>query len=216
MNLSLNEIEAMCKRAARGAGLPWGLAEEAGAAARLLAGVALPGPEQLAALLARNDLRPVAALAPTAIEGGRWRAAMGRLCPLVSGSALSDRAAQLETGAFFEMEEVDFPLLLLPFVAAAAQRLDRPVALDWPNIRLVTDGRQICATGTRQEMLRDHVPWLRCHAEATLGSPLAPVRRGQVTDDVWAQLSTFAHRTYAPATEASRLRGAGAGLADDD
>ena len=27
MNLSLNEIEALCKKAARGAGISWGLAE---------------------------------------------------------------------------------------------------------------------------------------------------------------------------------------------
>ena len=32
----------------------------------------------------------------------------------------------------------------------------------------------------------------------------------------WAALLAFAHRTYAPATEESRLRGAGAGLSDND
>lgn len=215
MNLSLNEIEAMCKRAARGAGLPWGLAEEAAAASRFLTEVALPGADMLARLLERNDRRPVAMLAPVATEGS-WRAVSGRLCPVIAGSVLSDRAAELETGAVFEMEEVDLPLLLLPFAAAAAQRLDRPVALDWPDLRLVTDGRQISVIGATQQMLRDHVPWLCCHVEAKLGRPLAPVQRGQVAEDVWAQLSTFAHRTYAPASEASRLRGAGAGLADND
>lgn len=215
MNLSLNEIEAMCKRAARGAGLPWGLAEEAAAASRFLTEVALPGADMLARLLERNDRRPVAMLAPMAAEGC-WRAVSGRLCPVIAGSVLSDRAAELETGAVFEMEEVDLPLLLLPFAAAAAQRLDRPVALDWPDLRLVTDGRQISVIGATKQMLRDHVPWLCCHVEAKLGRPLAPVQRGQVAEDVWAQLSAFAHRTYAPASEASRLRGAGAGLEDND
>ncbi|ANP35882.1 hypothetical protein JL2886_00960 [Phaeobacter gallaeciensis] len=215
MNLSLNEIEVMCKRAARGAGLPWGLAEEAAAASRFLTEVALPGADMLARLLERNDRRPVAMLAPMAAEGC-WRAVSGRLCPVIAGSVLSDRAAELETGAVFEMEEVDLPLLLLPFAAAAAQRLDRPVALDWPDLRLVTDGRQISVIGATKQMLRDHVPWLCCHMEAKLGRPLAPVQRGQVAEDVWAQLSAFAHRTYAPASEASRLRGAGAGLTDND
>ena len=32
MNLSLNEVDAMAKKAARGAGYSWGLAEEAGKA----------------------------------------------------------------------------------------------------------------------------------------------------------------------------------------
>ena len=43
MTFSLNEIEAIGKRAARGAGLPWGLAEEAGKAARWLTARGLPG-----------------------------------------------------------------------------------------------------------------------------------------------------------------------------
>jgi len=32
----------------------------------------------------------------------------------------------------------------------------------------------------------------------------------------WATLNRFAHHTYAPASEASRLLGAGAGLSDND
>ena len=35
MNFSLNEMEAIAKRAARGAGYPWGLAEEASKATPL-------------------------------------------------------------------------------------------------------------------------------------------------------------------------------------
>ena len=38
MNLSLNEVEATAKKATRGAGYPWGLAEEAGKAVRWLCG----------------------------------------------------------------------------------------------------------------------------------------------------------------------------------
>jgi len=33
---------------------------------------------------------------------------------------------------------------------------------------------------------------------------------------VWARLDVFAQRTYAPATEASRLKGAGDGSVQDD
>ncbi|MEO0980892.1 MAG: DUF3726 domain-containing protein, partial [Pseudomonadota bacterium] len=34
--------------------------------------------------------------------------------------------------------------------------------------------------------------------------------------DSWTRLGVLAHRTYAPATDESRLRGAGAGLSDND
>jgi len=37
-----------------------------------------------------------------------------------------------------------------------------------------------------------------------------------VSDQLWIQLSDLASKTYVPATEASRLSGAGAGLNDND
>jgi hypothetical protein len=40
--------------------------------------------------------------------------------------------------------------------------------------------------------------------------------RGEIPPDVQNRLNAFAQRTYAPATEASRLAGAGAGLTDND
>jgi hypothetical protein len=37
-----------------------------------------------------------------------------------------------------------------------------------------------------------------------------------MNEEIWEALGRFAHRTYVPATEASRLKGAGAGLTDND
>lgn len=41
-------------------------------------------------------------------------------------------------------------------------------------------------------------------------------RRVTIDDGLWEQLQGFAARTYVPATDASRLKGAGAGLSDND
>jgi hypothetical protein len=64
MLFSLNEIEAQLRKAARGAGLPWGLAEEAGKAARWLAMHGIDGLPASAALFEQNDGRPYDELAP--------------------------------------------------------------------------------------------------------------------------------------------------------
>ncbi len=48
------------------------------------------------------------------------------------------------------------------------------------------------------------------------GHQAAPVARVDVDDALWTRLNTMAQRTYVPATEASRLAGAGAGLTDND
>ena len=53
MSYSLNEFEALALKAARGAGLPWGLAEEAGKAVRILSSFGFDaGPVLLEALKA--------------------------------------------------------------------------------------------------------------------------------------------------------------------
>ncbi len=51
MSWSLNEIEGLARKAARGSGLSWGLAEEAGKATRWLCAAGLPGADALAGLL---------------------------------------------------------------------------------------------------------------------------------------------------------------------
>ena len=46
--------------------------------------------------------------------------------------------------------------------------------------------------------------------------PREPVMRAEVSEESWARLGEFARRTFAPATEESRQRGAGSGLSDND
>lgn len=100
LTLSRTETRALALKAARGAGLPWGLAEEAAMAAEWLAGRGVGGLGLLAGWLPR-------------------RAAAA--CPVAAGVAFCDRppAAPADLGA------VAAPALLLPFVAALAARTGR-------------------------------------------------------------------------------------------
>ena len=114
MTYSLNEIEVTSKRAACGAGLDWGIAEDAGRAVRWLAERGLPGPELLSALLVAHKGLTYRDLAPQ-LDSGTWHAPAGRLCPLIAGSALCDRAGELVAGECF--------LLKLRVVSPAADAL---------------------------------------------------------------------------------------------
>ena len=216
MTFSLNEIEAMGKRAARGAGLPWGLAEEAGKAARWLAARGFPGPEQLAEILTLNDGKSYDDLAPVS-DDGEWRARLDRLCPLVCGAVLCDRAAEIASGREYELGPVSRPLLLAPYLAAAAAQAGCAIELSWDGAEIVLtpDG---LSTDTSPDALTvrgtDHVRCRRADG-AVAASPADPGAR-TVDAETWARLNAFALRTFAPATEASRLAGAGAGLTDND
>ncbi|APG49057.1 DUF3726 domain-containing protein [Phaeobacter porticola] len=216
MSHSLNEIEAMSKRAARGAGLSWGLAEEAAKGTRWLSAFGFPGTEMLAELLNINDRIPSIDVSPVSLRAEVWHAPARRMSPLIAGAALSDCAVRLLERGKITMEHVNIPLLAVPFMGGAALRLGRPVAAEWDGARLATDGKRLCVQGSIEALRTHKADRLVFSAPADMTGQQEPVMRADVSEESWEQLAKFAHRTFAPATEESRLRGAGAGLSDND
>ncbi len=207
MTLSLNEVEALARKATRGAGYSWGLAEEAGRAVRWLQAHGLEGAKTLAGLLAEKK-----AAAPS--QTGKVWTADTPLCPLTCGAALCDLAAEIvEDGLRFGPTR--HPLLLAPFAAWAADATLRPLRLTWTGADL--------SFGTRGVALHGPGPTSALTEEVELHPLPAPLpgtgptqTRAALDPKTYATLDTLAQRTYAPATEASRLAGAGAGLTDND
>ena len=103
------------------------------------------------------------------------------------------------------------PHFLIPFVA----QLSQSMLIEANNFSVVLiDGRvktnikdlpsrskevKLSATSDKIELKYSQVP-----------------KRCQVADDVWNRLEELTYLTYAPATEESRVLGAGAGLSDND
>ena len=216
MSFSLNEVEAMGKRAARGAGLPWGLAEEAGKAARWLTARGYPGAEQLADILTRNDKRDYADLAPRDVEGV-WQAPDGRLCPLITGAALCDRAAGIADGDVIELGDTAQPLLLLPYVAGAARLTSSAISIAWDDVAVTLSSDSESIEGNRDALTTRSTERVRCRRADDVAEPAVPaVPAAPIDAATWSRLAAFAQRTFAPATEVSRLAGAGAGLSDNN
>lgn len=208
MTLSLNEVEATAKKAARGAGYPWGLAEEAGKAVRWLCARDVDGCAALAALLTRIDGLERAQMVP---DPGKaiWTSAEA-MCPLMSGVALSDRAAIL--GGGLTIENVACPILLAPFAASVAETRGVTVSMRFAGVTASTDGTELSVSG---DWIVENAS-VELDLNGTLGSALPHRTRARPDTSIWDVLNQFAHRTYAPATEESRLKGAGAGLSDND
>lgn len=210
MILSLNEVETTAKKAARGAGYPWGLAEEAGKASRWLCARDIDGNAALANLLGLVDGANLPRWAPDT-DNGPWAASGGQLCPLIAGAAISDRAHTLRHKSI-RLANIVEPALLAPFLALAAQQIKETITIKWPGGVVSTDGNNVEAQGT--------FPAQADSAEIGLGGAVANPnrRRSRATPniDVWNILAQFANRTYAPATEESRLKGAGAQVSDND
>ena len=196
MSWSLGETAALALKATRGAGLSWGLAEEAAGAVFWLHQRGLPG---ISALCGYVDCYGAAGTAGDAA------------CPLVLGAALSDgtHVVPEQLGERIDLGTVSAPLLLLPFVATI------PPGTFW----LIAPGDGDAAPDPW------HSGWLRgsapCQLQRSTAAQIAGTRAGHTRlPDRFAccvdRLTDFAHRTYAPATSQSRLAGAGAGLTDND
>jgi len=205
MSFSLNEVEATARKAARGAGYSWGLAEEAGKATRWLCAQGLDGCASLAALL-QEPRHAIPQLNP-----GIW-SAPGVLCPLVTGAALSDFAAQLTEGPI-RIVDVAHPQLLLPFAAGTARQMGTVLTLACDDLVAHTDGAGV-------DLIRIPSPPgtsdVTVSMDGTMTGALPKQTRATPDPAIWDVLTAFAARTYAPATDASRRLGAGAGLSDND
>ena len=209
MSLSLNEVEALSKKAARGAGYPWGLAEEAAKATHWLCARGMDGCGALSVLLATTDGVDLAGWRP--VMGSTWAAKEGRLCPICAGTALADGLADIGQGGV-SLRSVVAPLLLVPFAAQAAMRNKISLQVAWGTGSVLTDGSEASLFG-ETAFVADTVTIAK--AETPVVGQLRTSRADPVSE-VKRRLDALAYRTYAPATEESRLKGAGAGLSDND
>jgi hypothetical protein len=211
MTWSLNEIEALSRKAARGAGYSWGLAEDAGRAVRWLEARGLPGAAALVGHLQAMDGQASSALTP---DLETWAAPDGPACPILAGTMLADGLAG-DGADGLNLPDVHAPLLLLPFLSWMAEAQGRTIAVDLPGtaITLGPDG-VLSAAGS---VTAPGAGPVTLHFGASpSGAPITEGLRSACDAANVAALNTFAHRTYAPATEESRLAGAGAGLTDND
>jgi len=211
VTLSLNEVEALAKKATRGAGYPWGIAEEAGKAVRWLCARDLDGCAALADVLAEMETSAFADHAP--LIDGDWTSRRNRLCPMLAGVTLSDLAETLGEGEL-RLEDVCRPILLAPFAGLAAQCIKAPMVLKWNDTQVATDGANLWANGD----VHARCASVTVQVESRIANitPQPTRSRAKPTPDALTVLNRLAHLTYAPATEESRLSGAGAGLSDND
>ncbi|MFT5446023.1 MAG: hypothetical protein ACI9DC_001185 [Gammaproteobacteria bacterium] len=216
MIFSLNEIETMAKRAARGAGLDWGLAEESAKAVRWLAERDLPGAQSRAQLLIHNDGRTYRELAP-ALTDGTWHARCGQLCLIACGAALSDRAQSIADGGAVDLGPIRQPLLLLPFAACAARETNSAIELSWHDLSMTVVADGVVAEGSQCALTVEVARGVCCRATHSVVIAASARTCGRAVDaESWRRLDAFSRRTFAPASEASRASGAEPGLEDND
>ncbi len=167
---SLTEIEAHCRKAARGAGYHWGEVNDFGMAVRWLCAHGIDGTGEALMMLKTVDgncdaHRPSANVLQGAIHP--------TICGLSLGCALADRGVDGLQNTILNTPIIA-PLIAYGIVCNAVAQINRPALGALLGVDVQTNTPQM-----------------------------------DVSTAVWTALNGFVHRTYVPATEESRLKGAG-------
>jgi hypothetical protein len=189
IDLSLNEAETLAAKAARGAGYSWGLADEVGRAARILAAQGESWGEALLALADGAQTFEAPADERIALwRRGEHDAPGARpLCPVRTGALILDGPA---LAAVTRISNVGLPIWLAAMLRQSGGwivEFNRSLAVSDVTIR----------RGARVEYA-------------------SGARRALIAPPSFAALNGYAARTYVPASERSRKRGAGGGSVDDE
>ncbi len=210
MRKTFNEIAGNLRKAAIGAGLPVGLAEDAGRAGVWLARHGHDGVAAVVAGIADGFETPPE---PLSRQDGMVfdHARVGRIGPCALDLVMAGAA-----GDGVILSDVDAPWLMIGLAGYAADEQGAGFELAFSN------GARVCVSPQGLEV-SGQVPGRGCEiaissrpVDADRGRAAGSDRGAEVDPEHWAQVEVLAARTYVPATEASRALGAGAGLTDND
>ena len=204
---SLGEAFSLCRGAARGAGMQWGMADECGRAAQWFLRAGLPLAPLASALEEQGRLgAPIPESRPLCASDG------GAMCPLAAGALLCDERRALMRDGGRELGRVGWPVLLGGFLG----RVEEGFLLEWEGARFFLSGGRVWTAGGTGALLAGEVERVGVRlAEGAEGGMVAP-GFGLPDEGVWGRFLVLAARTYVPSGAVSRARGAGAGVTDND
>ena len=213
--LTLAEAESYLRKVARACGLDWGIAEEAGKAARWLAAFNLPGPEIALAHLQQLKGQEFSACIPD-VSRQPWQSTGDLMCPVITGAALADRSARMLEGEIFELGPTAYPLLLAATVGQAARCHRSVFTTAWAGVQVSCFENGLSVEGNRDDLLLPQVDAVSCQRDTqTVPQQLPSTLAYELDEQAFRKIDELAFLTYAPATAESRA-GAGAGLTDND
>ncbi|MEX3010715.1 DUF3726 domain-containing protein [Hoeflea sp. TYP-13] len=201
---SLNEVYTMLRKAAIGAGCSHGIAEELGRAGVWLC---TAGQNGVGAVLSATQAANVRLNAPT-IDGDG--AVFHHGCAATAGPAAMDLLLSKTDIRRVRIEDVDVPLLVAGLAGIRAAESNRAVLVE-------VDGAAKSLAACDFERLKHAtaITFVLGTGQLSSGADTG-VSAAEVDAAAWSDCEKLAARTYVPATEQSRVRGAGANITDND
>ena len=206
----------MLWKAAIGAGLHVGLAEDVSLAGGWLTARGFDGVGAVLMALRGRLNGPVVPVIPVKNRGALVfdDAGIANCGPSAIDFLMADDGTK-EVRLF----NVDSPLLIIGLAGVGAGGYDREITLEFANGGKIT----VSTWSTWNLVMSGPIPKagcdvvLTCHQVTQTTSKSIPrIGGGVVSKEIWLNAVALADMTYVPSNEASRAKGAGAGLTDND
>ena len=199
---SLSEIDTTAKRASKAAGFSWGVAEEIGKAIRNLELFGLPGIKNLNLYLSKIDGNH-----PKKINEIDKENKDKELCPIYCGVAFLDQCQKLEVLKKIKFYNVNYPILILPFISKAAEIVGKKILVSFNNSTfLMNFNTSILLKNLEKQIITSsdviNIEFLE--------------NKNLFSDQEWKELYKTSEKTFVEETDSSKSKGAGAGLTDND
>jgi len=201
---TLSEIDTTSKRATRGAGFSWGVAEEVGKNMRLLELFGLSGIKNLNKYLKdyKNKQFQKISLISDINEANKYP-----FCPIILGTNFIDQVKLLDKKNNIQISNVAFPLLFLPFVSRASEIIGKRIFLKIEEKEFLLNLNQsIYSNYLKNEILEN------CN---TVNISFLE-NNNLFNENEWNELYKLSEDTFVEETESLKIGAAGAGLTDND
>ena len=201
---SLSEIDTVSKRATRGAGYDWGIAEEVGKNIRMLEMLGIAGIKNLNyyyGIKVKKNFEKINLI------GKQNKSNKFGYCPIIAGVNFLDQARSLENLSEIKFENIAFPILFLPFVSRASEVVGRKILLKIDNRTFLLNYN----TSIYSNSLNDGV--------TTIGNNVVIKFLDNMDlfeENEWEELYALSEETFVEENESLKQGAAGAGLTDND
>ena len=201
---SLSEIETTSKRASRGVGFSWGIAEEVGKCIRLLELFGLPGIKNLNKYYQKKDKENFDNIK---LINQKNTSNKNSLCPISLGISCLDQIRKIENYNKCSFKNVAYPLLLLPFLSRSSEIIGKKilVALDKYEF-LLNFNINISSNSLEKEF----------PSKAKIVKIFFLDNKDSFTDHDWKSLYRLSENTFVEESDSLKKGAAGAGLNDND
>ena len=202
--ITFSEIETTTKRASKAAGFSWGVAEEIGKSIRSLELFGLPGIINL-----NQYLKKIKKKHPTKITKieKENKTDDKELCPIYSGVAFLDRCLELEKLKSLKFYNVNYPLLMLPFISRASEMMSKKILVQFDKSSfLLNFDKSIFSKNIEKQ----------AQSQAKVVNVEFMENKNSFSKQDWKELYKLSEETFVDESDSLKKTGAGAGLTDND